>query len=188
MQFSYLYISLRSRPFHDVGWPVFGSLGKGEVDGSKSSQNVTSCFCNHFPIIQSHYVCKYHYVLNILELNWNQRFRYKNTKLKICHHMLTLSTMSPTKQVISRRGKNEKTSASCPKIKKCTCIGCKIIYSRCQICKLLPSTCLLKLRIAVAWTTWENNDKFCIFFLLSPNRWYQINSGILWIHFASIVT
>ena len=31
-------------------------------------------------------------VLTILQLNWNQRFRDKGTKLNICHHMLTSST------------------------------------------------------------------------------------------------
>ena len=44
-------------------------------------------------------------VLTFLELNWNQRLRDKQTKLNICHHMLTLSTTA--KEVISRRRKNE---------------------------------------------------------------------------------
>ena len=33
-------------------------------------------------------------VLTILELNWNQRFGHKKTKLNICYHMLT-SSMQP---------------------------------------------------------------------------------------------
>ena len=32
------------------------------------------------------------FVLCILDLNWNQRFRDKMIKLNICHHMLTSST------------------------------------------------------------------------------------------------
>ena len=46
-------------------------------------------------------------VLTILELNWNQRFGHKITKLNICHQMLTYVVHTTTKQVISRRRKNE---------------------------------------------------------------------------------
>ena len=35
-------------------------------------------------------------VLTILELNWNQRFRAKKTKLNICHHMVKSSTQLQT--------------------------------------------------------------------------------------------
>ena len=45
-------------------------------------------------------------ILTIRELNWNQRFRGKKTKLNICHHMLTLSTQLQNRS-FSRRGKNE---------------------------------------------------------------------------------
>ena len=52
------------------------------------------------------------YVLTVLELNWNQRFRwYKRTKLNICHHMLTSSTQPQNKSfyVVERT----RTSAKC---------------------------------------------------------------------------
>ena len=39
----------------------------------------------------------------------------------------------------------------------------------------------------VMWTTWAHDIKFSVFFLLSPNRWYQFNCRILK-HFASIMT
>ena len=54
-------------------------------------------------------------VLTILELNWNQRLGHKQTKLNICHHMLTSSTQLQNKSfhVVERT----RTSAKCPKMK-----------------------------------------------------------------------
>ena len=74
----------------------------------------------------------------ILELNWNQRFRDKKTKLNICHHMLTSSTQLQIRSfhVVER----SRTSSKCQKMRN----------AHCQICKfvgfLLPSSSwLLKL-------------------------------------------
>ena len=77
----------------------------------------------------------------------------KQTKFNICHHMLTLSTQLQNRSfhVVGRT----RTSAKCPKIKKCTCKACKTIVLHCQICKfvtflLLSSLWLLKLAIKQA--------------------------------------
>ena len=65
-------------------------------------------------------------VLTILELNWNQRFRGKRTKLSSYAHVVHTTA----KQVISRRGKNEKV-CEMSKNEKCTCKACKA----CKACK-----------------------------------------------------
>ena len=74
-------------------------------------------------------------VLTILELNWNQLFRGKRTKLNNCHHMLTSSTQLQNR-FVSRRGKNEKV-CEMSKNEKCTCKACKTTIFHCQICKFL---------------------------------------------------
>ena len=55
-------------------------------------------------------------VLTSLELNWNQCFREKKTKLNNCHHMLTSSTQLQNRSFhvveIAR------TSSKCQKMKK----------------------------------------------------------------------
>ena len=83
-------------------------------------------------------------VLTILELNWNQCFRDKKTKLKL--YLLSHTT---AKQVISRRGENENICEISTN-EKCTCKACKNTVFRCQMYKfvtfLLPSSSwLLKL-------------------------------------------
>ena len=105
-----------------------------------SSENKTSRFCNHFLIIKSHHACKI--CSNYWELNWNQSFRDKKTKLNICRHMFALSKhlQNGSFHVAGRNVKNE----------NCTCKACKTIVFHYQICKfvtfLLPSSsCLLKL-------------------------------------------
>ena len=54
-------------------------------------------------------------VLTILELNWNQRFGDKKTKLNICPHMLTSSPQlqNGSFQVVERT----RTSSKYPKMK-----------------------------------------------------------------------
>ena len=53
--------------------------------------------------------------LTILELNVNQRFRNKKTKLNICHHMLTSSTQLQNTSFYVER---TRTSAKCQKKNK----------------------------------------------------------------------
>ena len=85
-------------------------------------------------------------LLTVMELNCNQRLGHKKTKLNNGHHMLT----SSTKQVISRRRKNENVFKM-SKDEKYTCKACKNTVFHCQICKfvgfLFPSSWLLKLPI-----------------------------------------
>ena len=82
-------------------------------------------------------------VLTILELNWNQRFGHRMTKLNICHHMLTYVVHTTTKQVISRRRKNENVYKM-SKNENCACKACKTTLFHWQICIfvgfLLPSS------------------------------------------------
>ena len=54
-------------------------------------------------------------VLTSLELNWNQRLGHKETKLNICHHMLTSSKQLQNRSfdVVERT----RTSSKCQKLK-----------------------------------------------------------------------
>ena len=54
-------------------------------------------------------------VLSILELNWNEHFREKKTKLKICRHVLTPSTQRQNRSlhVVERT----RTTIKCTKMK-----------------------------------------------------------------------
>ena len=90
-----------------------------------SSKNITSRFCNHFSILIVITLAKC--VLTNLELMWNQPFRDKRTKFKICHHMLESSTDTTAKQVISRRGKNEDV-CEMSQMKNCTCNSVQTSY------------------------------------------------------------
>ena len=64
------------------------------------------------------------YVLTILELNWNQRFRDKNTKVE--HDMLTSST-----QLLNRSfhvAERTRASAKCPKMKNARTRRAKLLF------------------------------------------------------------
>ena len=65
-------------------------------------------------------------VLTILELNWNQRFRGKRTKLNICHHMLTSSTQlqNRSSHVVERT----RRSARCPRMKNARAKRAKLLF------------------------------------------------------------
>ena len=113
-----------------------------------SSENVTTRFCNHLSIIQSHYACKM--CSNYPRIKLQPALQRKEDKIE---HLSPYAHVVHTtaKQVISRRGKNENV-CQMSKIEKCTCKACKTIGLHCQICKfvtfLLPSSsCLLKLPI-----------------------------------------
>ena len=73
-------------------------------------------------------------VLTILELNWNQRFRGKRTKLNICHHMLTSSTQLQNRS--SHDVERTRRSARCPKMKNARAKRAKLLFSlsNMQIC------------------------------------------------------
>ena len=75
-------------------------------------------------------------VVCILELNWDQRFWAKETKLNICHHILTYVVHTTAKQVISRHGKNE-NAYEMSKNEKCTC---KSTVFHCKLCKWVTSS------------------------------------------------
>ena len=65
-------------------------------------------------------------VLTILELNWNQRFRDKETKLNICHHMLTSSPQLESRSfhVVERT----RTSSKCPNLKNARAKRAEILF------------------------------------------------------------
>ena len=65
-------------------------------------------------------------VQTILELNWNQCFRGKETKLNICHHMLTSSGQLQNRSfhVVER----SRTSAKCPKMKNARAKRAKVLF------------------------------------------------------------
>ena len=66
-------------------------------------------------------------VLTILELKWNQRLGHKQTKLNICHHMLTSSTQLQNRlfHVVERTRKSKK----CKKMKNARAKRAKILFS-----------------------------------------------------------
>ena len=66
-------------------------------------------------------------VLTVLELNWNKRLRHNNTKLIICHHMLTSSKQLQSRSfhVVERI----RTSSKCQKMKYARAKRVKILFS-----------------------------------------------------------
>ena len=81
---------------------------------------------------------------------------------KIDHHLSSHAHVVHTaaKQVISRRGKNEKVCEMC-KNEKCTCRACKTIVFHYQICKFM--TFLLPSSSSCALTPYLHNaDYFAI--------------------------
>ena len=108
-----------------------------------SSENVTSCCCNHFSINQRHYACEMCFTYPGIKLEpGNQRFRDKKTKLNICHHMLTSSTK--LQKMSFHAVERTRTSTKCPKNGKCTCKACKTIVFHCQICKFVTFVLLMR--------------------------------------------
>ena len=69
-------------------------------------------------------------VLTILELNQNQHFRGKRTKLNICHHMLMSSTQLQNIPFSSSFHVVERTrmSAKCPKMKNAHAKHAKLLF------------------------------------------------------------
>ena len=65
-------------------------------------------------------------VLTILELNWNQRFGDSESKLNICHHMLTSSTQLQNRSF--HVVKKTRTSAKCPKLKNARAKRAKLLF------------------------------------------------------------
>ena len=107
---------------------------------------MTTCFCNRFSIIQTHYAWKMcsHYPGIKLEPalgTWEDKIEHLSSYAHIVH--------TTAKQVISRRRTNENVYKMAKK-DNCTCKACKNTVFHCQICKcvgfLLPSSLwLLKL-------------------------------------------
>ena len=76
-----------------------------------SSENVISRFYNQLFKVITLEKC----VQTIWELNWNQRFTDKKTKLNICHHMLTSSAQLENRSF--HVAERTRTSAKCQKWK-----------------------------------------------------------------------
>ena len=114
-----------------------------------SSENVTSRFCNHFSIIQSHHACKM--CPNYPGIKLESALGTLEDKIEpLSSYMLTSSTQLQnwSFHVVERT----RTSSKCQKKMKSTCKACKNTVFHCQICKfvrfLLPSSSwLLKLPI-----------------------------------------
>ena len=73
-------------------------------------------------------------VQTIPKLNWNQRFRGKETKLNICHHMLTSSGRLQNRSfhVVER----SRTSAKCPKMKNARAKRATVLFFIVKYAKL----------------------------------------------------
>ena len=74
-----------------------------------------------------------------MELNWNQRFRGKKTKLNICHHTLTSSTQLQNRSfhVVERT----RTSAKCSKMKYARAKRAKLLFFIVKYANLLRFCC-----------------------------------------------
>ena len=130
------------------------------AEARTSPENVTSRFCNHFSVIQSHYAWKC--VLTILKLNWNQRLGHKKTKLNICYHMLTSSThlQNWSFHVVERT----RTSAKCQKMKYARAKRANILFFTVKYANLWDSCChrrrgCLKLTTTNAWEMWSKHQR-----------------------------
>ena len=131
---------------------ILGSLSKHEIGDSENI--IWKC---NFAFLQSflYYSKSLHLCINypvikleqsLQQLNWNNRFSGKKTKLNFFHAHVVHAT---TKQVISCSGNNENVFETY-RNETCTCKACKTIVLHFQIWKfvtfLLPSSsCLLKL-------------------------------------------
>ena len=78
-------------------------------------------------------------VLTVLELNWNKRLGHKETKLNICHHMLTSSTQLQNKSfhVVERT----RTSTKYQKMKYAHAKRAKTLFSIVKYANLLGFCC-----------------------------------------------
>ena len=78
-------------------------------------------------------------VPTILELNWNQRFRGKNTKLNISRHLLTSSRQLQNRSfhVVEKT----RTSSKCPKMKNARAKRTKLLFFIVKYANLGPSCC-----------------------------------------------
>ena len=72
-------------------------------------------------------------------IKWNQRFRDKKTKLKLCNHMLTSSSQLQNRSfhVVPRT----KTSAECPKIKNARAMRANLLFFTVKYANLWRSCC-----------------------------------------------
>ena len=98
-----------------------------------SSENVTSSFCNNFVVIQSHYVCKMcsNYPGIKLEpalLRQQNKIEHLSSYVHVVH--------TTTKQVISRRRKNENV-CEMSKMKTARAKRAKLLLFICQIYKFM---------------------------------------------------
>ena len=89
--------------------------------------------------------------LTILELNWNQRFRDKKTKLDICHHMLASSTQKQNKS--SHVVERTRTFSKCQKMKNARAKRAKILF--------------LIVKYANLWDFWCHRCRGCLSSLLT---------------------
>ena len=100
---------------HHRAQSLLGSLRKHDVDGSENV--IWKC---NFAFLQSflNYSKSLRLkkgVLTIWELNWNQRFGVKKTKLNICYRMVTSSTQLQNRSF--HVAERTTTSAKCQKLK-----------------------------------------------------------------------
>ena len=138
-----------------------------------SSENVTSQFAIIF-LNHPKAIVLAKCVPTLLELNWNKRFRDKQTKLNICHHMLTSSTQLQNRSfhVVERT----RTSAKCPKMKNARAKPAKLLFFVVKYANLWRSCCSCR--------------RGCLSSLISPQRLQERHKFACWInkisHFCTL--
>ena len=140
------------------------------LEARTSSENVTSRFCNHFSIIQSHYVWKM--CSNCPGIKLDQRLGHKKTKLNICHHILTWSRQRQNRSfhVVERT----RTSSKCQKMKNARAKRAKILFfivkyaNLAGFCCRRRRGCLSSLKSQFSRTKHSNTCKWPINLFPSP--------------------
>ena len=115
-------------------WGFCCRCRRGCLSSLMSSENVTSRFCNHFSIIQSHYaykMCPNYIGIEFSGTSASEIIRQIGHLSSYAHVVRTTA-----KLVISRRGKNENVWEMFEN-DKCTNKACKTIVIHCKICKFL---------------------------------------------------
>ena len=122
------------------------------------------------------------YVLTILELNWNQRFRDNKTKLIICHHMLTSATQQQKGSLSNNNDDCNKNPANLHIWQWKTAFFIFWHFEDVLVLSMTWNDLFCSCVDDVIWSQMFN------FVLLCPKRWFQFNSRIVRTHFLSIMT
>ena len=105
-------------------------------------------------------------ILNIVELNWYQQFGDNKKILKICHHMLTLSSQLQNRSFHIICGKDE-IGSKMYRNENCRCKARKTTVFHCQLCQFLVFLLLLSSQLLKLPTHFLSTSNFAIAMLVT---------------------